>query len=96
MAIWVETMKVSHQLGRWLRRLRRSRGLSQEEVAYSAEIDVKTYSRLERGGDREHSSNPTLDTMIRVMKVLGADTDDFRALVELSKAPAARPHEWSN
>ena len=40
--------------GREIRRLRKARGLSQEELAHRAGMSMKTVSRTENGGDHEH------------------------------------------
>lgn len=53
------------ELGRRLRRIRKSRGLTQAEAAERAGLDRTTVSRTERG------DNPTLLTFIRLLRVYG-------------------------
>lgn len=52
-------------LGRRLRRLRKTRGLSQAEAAEQAGVDRTTVSRAERG------DNPNLLTVVRLLRVYG-------------------------
>jgi transcriptional regulator with XRE-family HTH domain len=55
-----------------IRRLREERGLSQEEVAYSAGVTVGTYTRLERG-----KANPTWLTLRRISAALDIRVSDL-------------------
>lgn len=55
-------------LGQNVRRLRRERKLSQEELAFEAEIDRTYVSQIERG-----VINPSLYVLWRVAKVLETD-----------------------
>ena len=48
-----------------IKRIRKEKGLTQQEVADSSDMLVSTYSRLERGG-----SSPSLSTMIRIADAL--------------------------
>lgn len=52
-------------LGRNVRRLRRQRGLTQEELAFEAEIDLTYMGGIERG-----RRNPSLLVMARIAKAL--------------------------
>jgi transcriptional regulator with XRE-family HTH domain len=52
-------------LGRNLRRLRRRRGLTQEELAFEAGIDLTYMGGIERG-----KRNPTLLVLARIAKAL--------------------------
>lgn len=55
-------------LGQNVRRLRRARKLSQEELAFEAEIDRTYVSQIERG-----VINPSLHVLWRLGKALDAD-----------------------
>lgn len=52
-------------LGRNVRRLRRQRGMTQEELAFEAEIDLTYMGGIERG-----RRNPSLLVMARIAKAL--------------------------
>ena len=52
-------------LGRNVRRLRQQRAMTQEQLAFDAEIDL-TYL----GGDREGKRNPSLLVMARIAEAL--------------------------
>jgi transcriptional regulator with XRE-family HTH domain len=55
-----------------LRRLRHAKGLSQEALAYDADVDRSYVSRLERG-----IPYVSLDIVGRLMDVLECDAADF-------------------
>lgn len=55
-----------------IRRLRLERGLTQEEVAFRAKIDLTYMSGIERG-----KRNPSLLVMARIAKALSADPVEF-------------------
>ena len=59
--------KVIEDLGADIAAFRLSRNLSQDDVADQAGIGRRTLVRLEAG------KNPTLDSLIRVLRVLGLD-----------------------
>lgn len=67
-------------VGERLRELREDRGLSQVEASERAGIARRTVYRAERG------MNPTLETMIRLLRVYGrlAALDSFIPEVEVS------------
>jgi transcriptional regulator with XRE-family HTH domain len=52
-------------LGRNIRRLRRRRGLTQEELAFEAGIDLTYMGGIERG-----KRNPSLLVLVRIAKAL--------------------------
>ncbi len=52
-------------LGRNVHRLRRQRGMTQEELAFEAEIDLTYMGGIERG-----KRNPSLLVMVRIAKAL--------------------------
>jgi transcriptional regulator with XRE-family HTH domain len=54
-------------VGRNIRRLRQARGLTQEELAFEAEIDLTYLGGIERG-----RRNPSLLVMVRIAKALTA------------------------
>jgi transcriptional regulator with XRE-family HTH domain len=55
-----------------IRRLRKGRGLTQEEVAFRAKIDLTYMSGIERG-----KRNPSLLVMARIAKALSSDLSDL-------------------
>lgn len=57
--------EILRQLGRRLGRLRKARGVTQAEAAELAGLDRTTVSRAERG------DNPTLLTVVRLLRVYG-------------------------
>ena len=59
-------MDIQRRLGRNVRRLRRERGLSQEELAFEAASHRTYVSGIERG-----IRNPTLDVVERFAAALG-------------------------
>jgi transcriptional regulator with XRE-family HTH domain len=59
-------------MGEDLRAQRIARGMTQEEVAFLAEVAVHTYSSLERGYSAAGGvANPTIATLIRILDALG-------------------------
>ena len=72
------TDDVDLRVRRRLRQLRTQRGLTLDEVATKADIDVSTLSRLESGKRRL-----ALDHLPRLAEALSVSTDD------LLRAPAA-------
>jgi transcriptional regulator with XRE-family HTH domain len=65
-------MDVRERVGLNLQKLRRERGLSQEELADRANIH-QTYLSGVEGGKR----NPTVTVLQRIAQALGADIDDL-------------------
>ncbi|HTT99562.1 MAG TPA: helix-turn-helix domain-containing protein [Rhizomicrobium sp.] len=55
-----------------IRRLRQTRGLTQEELAFEAEIDLTYLGGIERG-----SRNPSLLVMARIAAALSARLPDL-------------------
>jgi transcriptional regulator with XRE-family HTH domain len=53
-------------------RLRRARGLTQEELAFKSEIDLTYMGGIERG-----SRNPSLLVMARIAKALSVELPDL-------------------
>ncbi len=78
------TGAVMVEMGEDLRKQPESRGLTQEQVAHSAEIAVHTYSSLERGLSPSGGvANPTIDTLRRVLHALGIRAPRVREFLSL-------------
>ena len=58
-------METKKLVGLRIKELRKSRGLSQEQLAEKANINAKYLSRMERG-----TENPTLDMLIKLSRAL--------------------------
>ena len=58
-------MEIKKLIGKRLKELRRSKQLSQEQLAEKADINAKYLSRMERG-----TENPTLDMLIKLSNAL--------------------------
>ncbi|PIQ68882.1 MAG: DNA-binding protein [Candidatus Taylorbacteria bacterium CG11_big_fil_rev_8_21_14_0_20_46_11] len=56
-----------------LRKLRESKGLSQEKLARLADVANNTIVKIETG----RNQNPTLDTLKKIAKALNVKVDDF-------------------
>lgn len=65
-------MKWGQVVGANIRRFRKDRGLSQESLALSADLDLRYLGGIERG---EH--NPTVDLLGRIAEVLGKHPSTF-------------------
>jgi transcriptional regulator with XRE-family HTH domain len=65
-------MDVRERVGLNLQRLRREKGLSQEELADLAGIHQTYLSGVERG-----KRNPTVTVLHRIAEALGADIEDL-------------------
>jgi transcriptional regulator with XRE-family HTH domain len=65
-------MDVRERVGLNLQRLRRQKGLSQEELADLANIHQTYLSGVERG-----KRNPTVTVLQRIAEALGADIEDL-------------------
>jgi ribosome-binding protein aMBF1 (putative translation factor) len=65
-----EKARLAYELGRQVRELRQSHGLSQREVAERMHTTQSVIARLEAGG-----SKPSISTLERVAKALGASID---------------------
>ncbi len=61
-------------LGTNVRRMRKERGLSQEDLAFEAEIDRTYVSQIERA-----VINPSLLILVKVGRVLGVEVTDLIA-----------------
>jgi transcriptional regulator with XRE-family HTH domain len=65
-------MDVRERVGLNLQRLRRQKGLSQEELADLANVHQTYLSGVERG-----IRNPTVTVLQRIAQALGADIEDL-------------------
>ena len=59
-----------------LRRLRTSRRMSQEELAFQADVDRTSISGIEN-----ESFNPSVDLLDRMANALGVDVAEFLAVI---------------
>jgi len=55
-----------------LRRLRHAKGISQEDLAYSADVNRSYVSKLEKG-----ASYPGLEILVKLANVLGVEAADL-------------------
>ena len=65
-------MEIRETFARNLRRMRQAQGLSQEELAYKAEIDRTYVSSLERA-----VYSPTIEVVDKLAKALGTDAAEL-------------------
>jgi len=56
-----------------LRKLRKTKGLSQEKLARLADVANNTIIKIESG----KNNNPTLDTLKKIVKALDVSVDDL-------------------
>lgn len=71
-----DEMELALALAKRVRKLRESKGLTQEKLAQLAEITTPTYQALERGKGKDRDGkevplNPKTFTLFRVCKALG-------------------------
>jgi len=64
-------------IGANIRRIRRERGLTQEQLAHLAGVDMRYLGGVERG---EH--NPTVDVLGRIAEALSLQPQDLFEIVE--------------
>lgn len=66
----------ARELGHRLQRLRLSAGLSQDAVAYRANLSRYTYQKFEKGESRPGTpSNPSVRSLLAIAQALDADLD---------------------
>jgi transcriptional regulator with XRE-family HTH domain len=82
-------MHIREVLARNLRRLRRDRGISQEALADSADIDRSYISSLERG-----VYGATIDMVAKLADALGVEASEL--LLRPKRAPKSDPLEPEN
>lgn len=68
-------------LGAELRKAREAANLTQEKLAFEAEIDRTYVSHLERG-----KQSPTVDVLFRIAKAVGVPASEILARVEKSRS----------
>src|ERR1700740_3034004 len=78
-------MDVRERVGLNLQRLRREKGLSQEELADLAGIHQTYLSGVERG-----KRNPTVAVLQRIAEALGADIEDLVQKAQIERKHASR------
>ncbi len=61
--------KINQKVGKNIKKYRKLRGISQEELADKVKIHYTTLSRIERG-----ESNPPVQTIDKIAKALGVST----------------------
>lgn len=66
-----------------LRRIRAAKGVSQEALAFDADVDRSYISGIER-----ETFNPTVDLLEKLANALGADVADF---LNIPRGAAAKP-----
>ncbi len=82
-----EWAEFARELGMQLRRARASRGLTQEQMAESAEISLYAYQQYERGSTTKDgpATNPRLATILAICRTLDIDLSDL--LPPVPRAP---------
>ena len=65
-----------------LRRLRHARGISQEDLAYSADVNRSYVSKLEKG-----ASYPGLEIIAKLANVLGVEAADLLKVPPADREP---------
>ncbi len=65
-------MEMREMISHNLLRLRKERGMSQEEVAFLCKMSVRTYGKIERG-----DANFEIDTLDKILKGLGITLMEF-------------------
>lgn len=68
-------MHISEKFGIRIREYRQMRGLSQEQLALKANINVSFLGQIERGGKK-----PTIDTIDKLLAALDVSYKDFLIL----------------
>ena len=83
-----ETKGVLRDLGLRIRELRRSQGLTQEELSEKLGMLAPNYARIEQG-----RMNTTVETLVRIAKALKVDIVDLFAKPKTKKVSAGRPRK---
>jgi transcriptional regulator with XRE-family HTH domain len=65
------------ELAAAIRRLRMERGLTQEHLAFEADLTTSSLARVERG-----EADPHWTTLLRILAALGTSLTDLAAVVE--------------
>jgi len=67
---------VDPRCGRKIRSLRKTRGMSQTELAEEVDLDATYLSKIENG----HMNPPSTEALIRIADALDADADELLAM----------------
>lgn len=65
-------IKVKKQVGRKIRRFRKQKGMTQEQLAHEASLERSYMGYVERG-----QANPTLEKLSKIAKTLEIDIKDL-------------------
>lgn len=68
-----------------IKRLRAERGITQEEMAFRADVTIATLSRVERG-----VTNPAWPTLVKIAEALGIAPVELIAAAEAARTAKAR------
>ena len=80
---------ITRTLGKIIRQYRRDKKLSQEQLAFAAELNRNYISLVELG-----SSSPTVDSLAKIAAALGESASSLLAQAEsLQKKPPVRRHK---
>jgi transcriptional regulator with XRE-family HTH domain len=75
-------VKPDQQLAATVQRLRKERGITQEELAYEADLTISAMARIERG-----LSNPAWTTVLAIARALGITLHDLAHAIEGQARP---------
>lgn len=64
--------KVNKNLGQKIRKLRKDRGLTQEELAFQSRIDYSYLNQIENG-----KRNPTIEIIVKIARVLKTSSENL-------------------
>lgn len=78
-------MKLGETIGGRVRQERESRGLTQYQLAQSAESEPSYIGRLERG----EIDNPGLESVVKILNVLGIKLDEIIGTAKSGQAEVA-------
>lgn len=65
-------VNINTKLGLKIREIRKQKNLTQEEVAYKAQLDYSYVNQIENG-----KRNPSMDAVERIAKALGVKTKNL-------------------
>ena len=66
-------MAQENKIGKNLKKLRQSKGLSQDRLSKMADVSYNSVIKLETGG----ITNPTIETLQKIAKALDVSVDDL-------------------
>lgn len=66
-------MAQENRIGKNIKKLRQSKGLSQDRLSKEADVSYNSIIKLETGG----ITNPTIDTLKKIAKALGVSVDEL-------------------